>query len=236
MAYVGGRREVRGRPRGARDTRDALLRVAVRLLESEGESAISTTRLTREAGIVQSGFYNHFPSLDACLAEAATLVTGQVRGPVRESMHRLRREEAEQAESTGAVTGEAARAHFRRVLDLLAPRWPVLAALQTGGRRDGPVGAAIGRLRQDVVSDVADYLRLFAADQGVDMADDDPRIEILAVLLTDLTLSTAAERAHNPGVDHDLLATMLTDCSRAMVVRIIHGDGRELTWFDPSAK
>ena len=223
------RRTTRGRPAGERDTRDALLRTAVRILEDEGDTAISTVRLTRETGIVQSGFYNHFPSLDACLTEAATLVAQQIRGPVRASLHRLRREEID----LGETSGEPARDHFRRVLDLLIPRFGVIATLRDG-HDDTPVSRVMRRLYNETIDDVAVYVRTYAAHQDIALADHDPRVDLLAVLLTDLTLGAAQERARNPAVDAGLLATMLSDCARAMVVRIIHGSGPELRWTDPT--
>ena len=225
-------RATRGRPRGGRNTRDAIMTVAVHLLKTEGETAISTSRLTREAGIVQSGFYNHFPTLDACLAQAATAAAEEIREPVRASLRRLRAEERQ----LGQPSSGPARAHFRRVLDLLAPRWPVFAVLRDGTRTDSPVAQAVRQVHHDVTTDVADYVRLFATQHGLALTEHDPRVTLLSVLLVDLTLCAAQERARNPDIDPDLVATMLSDCSRAMVVRITHGDDLELTWTDPTRR
>ncbi len=54
----------------ARATRQLLLDTAVELLINEGRSGITTGRLAREAGVVQSGFYNHFSSVDECVKVA----------------------------------------------------------------------------------------------------------------------------------------------------------------------
>lgn len=54
----------------ARATRQNLLDAAVQLLIDEGRSGITTGRLTRAAGVVQSGFYNHFSSVDECVTVA----------------------------------------------------------------------------------------------------------------------------------------------------------------------
>jgi AcrR family transcriptional regulator len=48
------------REQAKRDTRDRLLAAGLRLLDESGETALTTTAVTRLAGIAQSSFYVHF--------------------------------------------------------------------------------------------------------------------------------------------------------------------------------
>lgn len=52
------------------DTRERLLKAAIRLLAERGYSGATTGRIAKAAGIKQPSFYAHFDSQDACLAEA----------------------------------------------------------------------------------------------------------------------------------------------------------------------
>jgi AcrR family transcriptional regulator len=74
------------RPRTAW-TRDRLLSEALTILREEGSAAVNTVRLSRAAGIAQSGFYRYFSTIDACL-EAA--IEPLARG-YREDVARRRR-------------------------------------------------------------------------------------------------------------------------------------------------
>lgn len=196
-----------------RATRERLLAAAVRLLQEEGESALSTTRLTREVGIVQSGFYNHFPSVDACLAEAAARVVEEVRGPVRAWMAELR----ESAALPPAQSAELLRAHFRRVLAELVPRWPVLALLERYRRAPGALGGALARAHDGIVSDVEEYLRALAARDGTPAAGRGAPLPLLALLLTDLVLRAAEAVATDPRLDAETAAEVLARTADPMV-------------------
>lgn len=48
-------------------TRQRLLDAALRILDTEGETALTTTNVTREAGIAQSSFYVHFTDMEDLL-------------------------------------------------------------------------------------------------------------------------------------------------------------------------
>lgn len=62
----------------ARATRAKLLNAAVDLLIEEGSAGITTGRLADRAGVVQSAFYNHFPSVADCKAAAVNEVQRQI--------------------------------------------------------------------------------------------------------------------------------------------------------------
>lgn len=206
----------RGDPRA---TRERLLAAAVRLLQDEGESALSTTRLTREVGIVQSGFYNHFPSVDACLVAAAARVVEDIRGPVRAWMAELRETDVlPTAQTTDLLT-----THFGRVLAELVPRWPVFALLERYRRAPGPLGAVLARARDDAVSDVEEYLLALAAQGGTPTARHRPTVRLLAVLLTELVLAAAEGVAADPGLDLTTAAEVLARAADPMVAGTLAG-------------
>lgn len=52
------------------DTHDQILDVAARALRREGYAGVRVAEVMKEAGLTHGGFYAHFPSRDALLAEA----------------------------------------------------------------------------------------------------------------------------------------------------------------------
>ncbi|WP_027883489.1 TetR/AcrR family transcriptional regulator [Meiothermus rufus] len=72
------------------NTRERILQAAIELISREGLEAVSTTRLAQAAGVVQSGFYAHFTSLEECLVSAAEVVGGCIRALLGRSLGELR--------------------------------------------------------------------------------------------------------------------------------------------------
>ena len=180
--------DTRGRRGDRRTTRRRLLSSAVRLLREEGEAAVSTTRLTHEVGIVQSGFYSHFPSVDACLAEAAAVVVAEIRDPLRQWMDQLRHQESD----APALVLERTAAHFVRVLGVLEPRLPFLDLMERYRRAPGPVGAALAAVHAELVGDVRAYLvRLWQRDGLPTGPPQAERIDLVAGLIVMLVVATA---------------------------------------------
>ena len=62
----------------ARATRQHLLDAAVQLLIDEGRTGVTTGRLAKRAGVVQSAFYNHFASVDECVQAALAEIQRRV--------------------------------------------------------------------------------------------------------------------------------------------------------------
>ena len=50
---------------------------------------VTTGMVTQSIGIVQSGFYAHFASIEECLEEAAANARNRVREPVKEGINQL---------------------------------------------------------------------------------------------------------------------------------------------------
>lgn len=202
--------DVRRRRGDRRTTRHRLLTSAVRLLREEGEAAVSTTRLTQEVGIVQSGFYSHFPSVDACLAEAAALVVAEIRDPVRQWMEELRHQESD----APALVLERTAAHFVRVLGVLVPRRPFLDLMERYRRAPGPVGAALAAVHAELVGDVRAYLeRLWERDGLPTGPPQAERIDLVADLVVALVVAAADALGRDP-------ARRREDAARALAVAV----------------
>lgn len=199
-----------------RSTRERLVRAAIDVLGEEGLSAISTTRLAHEVGIVQSGFYRHFPSVDACLAEAVGRVVKQFREPLRASMALLRSEEL----TLDGPSVEPSRAHYERVLDLVLPSWPALSIVLQLRRTPGPLGAALAAARGEVVEDVVVYLGdLF---RSLDIPDEHgPLLRLLAEMIVEAALTAVETLVRFPELDRGTVAEVLADTTQPLVQRTI---------------
>jgi AcrR family transcriptional regulator len=116
---------------------------AARLLRRAGFDGVGVAEVMREAGLTHGGFYAHFPSREALLAEA-------LDHGARESMALF--EEVSQAPSTHAID-----LLLDRYLSDAHAEYPergcTLAALATETRRQSPEvrGVATRRLRQALV-------------------------------------------------------------------------------------
>jgi AcrR family transcriptional regulator len=94
------------RAQAREQTRQRLLDAALDILESGGEAALTTTAITRRAGISQSGFYNYFADMEDMLCH----LIGEVE--------RQRREAAASARRAAREDGvrEAMRESFRETV------------------------------------------------------------------------------------------------------------------------
>ena len=199
-----------------RTTRERITNAAIKVLREEGPSAISTIRLAREVGIVQSGFYRHFTSVDACLAEAAAQIVRQFRAPLRESMALLRSEEL----TLDRPSVEPTRAHYGRLLDMMLPSWPALAIVLKFRRAPGPLGTALSNARDEVVEDVIGYLSDLLHSLDI-TGDHEPRLRLLAELITEAFLTATETLVHHPELDRDIVAQVLADATQPLVQRSI---------------
>jgi TetR/AcrR family transcriptional repressor of nem operon len=125
-------------------TRERIVKTASRALRAEGIDGVSIPALMRRAGLTHGGFYAHFPSKDALVAEACAL--GLV-----ESSERLG------AAASHAPPGQ----HLRAIVD----------AYLTPEHRDAPAtGCVIAALAPQLIRAPADVRASFAAalDQSID--------------------------------------------------------------------
>jgi AcrR family transcriptional regulator len=126
-----------------------MLEAAVELLRSEGLPSLTTVRVTREAGIVQSGFYAHFKNPEHLQEELAERVGRQLRESIARWMAALRAAEDERD----------LPARYREVLELFR-REAALVDLLLRYRRDpSPLGRVLGHLHTQLRADFFQYLR-----------------------------------------------------------------------------
>ena len=128
-------------------TRERIIAAAIEILSEEGLGAVATGRLAKKAGIVQSGFYAHFGSVEECILAAAERI-GQ---RLRESLVRKLAEEE-------TVDPEALARFAADVLARLEKEWTFVELLLRYRRDPSPLGNVMSRffslLRDDVVDNL----------------------------------------------------------------------------------
>src|SRR6186997_2192055 len=82
-----GRREP-GRRGKQGETRARLIRVTIDLLRVESLSALTTSRITKAAGIAQPGFYAHFKNVDELVQTAIMEVLEDMRVKIGDARRR----------------------------------------------------------------------------------------------------------------------------------------------------
>lgn len=188
----------------AQKTRAALLDAVERIVASEGEAAVTTTRVAAQTGVSVGAVYRYFPDRDALLLAAydATVVRiVEVYGAALESIPETTPRDA------------AARQMLRAYLDaaLAIPAHAgLLAAMRHIRPVDADLGANEGRIADRVL---APFLARFAGP--VDAAPE--RLHFLNVLLgtlVDLYLVTDGEAARARLLE-DIEAHMLLALERA---------------------
>src|SRR5215472_8251088 len=131
-------------------TRQRLLRVALRILNEEGETDVSASSVARAAGIAQPSFYAHFRSKDDLLCALGQ----QLFEIVREALREARRQALEAPSDE-----ENLREQFRRPLQLIAanPAWFRLA-MRTRHLGTSPLGQSSRALNGNTRSDLVEEL------------------------------------------------------------------------------
>ena len=128
------------------------------LLREEGWAALSTVRLAQEAGIVQSGFYRHFPSVEACVGAALEPISASVRADIaarRRAWFATRPDDP-----------SAAVAHYTENLAIVTAN-PVLADIALKRRfESSPVGASMQAFADGLVEDMAHDLAAVRRARG----------------------------------------------------------------------
>lgn len=141
-------------------TRQALLDAACQLMESgRGFGSISLREVAKTAGIVPTGFYRHFPDMDAL----GLALVEEVDATFRHAIRLVRQNEFEM----GGITD----ASVRIFLDMVAAhrtQFLFLAREQYGGSL--PVRQALAAFRDDIAADLTSDLSLMPKLQHLDEA------------------------------------------------------------------
>lgn len=127
-----------------------MLEAAVDLLRSEGLPSLTTVRVTKEAGIVQSGFYAHFKNPEHLQQELAERVGRELREHIATWMAALRASEP----------GEPAlKASYLGILRLFSEQKPLVDLFLRYRRSPSPLGMVLGHLHTQLRADFFQYLR-----------------------------------------------------------------------------
>jgi AcrR family transcriptional regulator len=133
-------------------TRRRLIEATLEILSQEGSSALTTGRVAECAGIVQSGFYKHFPNMDACLTEALSPIQAAVRDDIA-----TRRRAWFASEPEGSSSAAGAR-HYAENLAFVVEH-PTLSEIAVRRRFEtGPVGELMRSFADGLVEDLVDDL------------------------------------------------------------------------------
>jgi AcrR family transcriptional regulator len=137
------------RAQAREQTRQRLLEAALAILESGGEAALTTTAITRRAGISQSGFYNYFADMEDMLCHLI------------EDVERQRRDAAASARRAAAArsggVNDAMRESFRETVTATASH-PNLFRLLLRSRVD-PASRVGAEARRQLATTHANFMR-----------------------------------------------------------------------------
>ena len=135
------------RAQAREQTRQRLLEAALAILESGGEAALTTTAITRQAGLSQSGFYNYFADMEDLLCHLIQHV---------EQERRTAADAARRAARSGGVN-DAMRESFRETVTATAAH-PNLYRLLLRSRLD-PASRVGAEARRQLATTHANFLR-----------------------------------------------------------------------------
>jgi AcrR family transcriptional regulator len=135
------------------ETRARLIQVAIELVRTEGLAALTTSRITRAAGIAQPGFYAHFRNVEEVLQTAVMQVIDEMREKVT-AMRRRSFERFRQPEGLSSI--DATRAVYQDVIEAFLSE-PAFAELLLRYHRDtSPLGATMRRVMDRIRADVTE--------------------------------------------------------------------------------
>lgn len=137
------------------ETRARLIQVTIELVRQEGLPALTTSRITKAAGIAQPGFYAHFKNVDELVHVAILQVLEEMRIKIGDSR---RRAFARFEEYANVVNMKATRMAYADGLDVFLSD-PTFAELYLRYRRDpsllgGLMRQAHALVRQDITEDM----------------------------------------------------------------------------------
>ena len=165
-------------------TRQALLDAACQLMESgRGFGSISLREVAKAAGIVPTGFYRHFPDMDAL----GLALVAEVDDTFRQTIRLVRQNEFE----FGGITDASVRI-FLDVVSAHRAQFLFLAREQYGGSQ--PVRQAIARLRQGISNDLSTDLARMKRWQHLDNA----ALAVMADLVVKTVFATLPELIDDP--------------------------------------
>ena len=127
-----------------------MMEAAIEVLRREGLTSLTTVRVTREAGIVQSGFYAHFKSPEHLQEELAERTGRELRESIATWMAALR---------AGGDDLVSLSSCYAEVLVLFRDEAPLVDLFLRYRRGASPLGVVLGHLHTQLRADFFQYLR-----------------------------------------------------------------------------
>ncbi|MCS7058552.1 MAG: TetR/AcrR family transcriptional regulator, partial [Meiothermus sp.] len=182
----------------------------VEILSREGLGAVSTARVARDAGIVQSGFYAHFASLEECVVVAAEHIGQRIRDSIREGLSLLREQ--------GVGDFELVLSLYRRLLTEVEAQWQFVELLLRYFREPTPLGRTLFSIQQSIRDELTQHL--VAILKPLDIPDGGrPEAAFLADLMVSMLLSSVQSLRWEPSLNKELVLYLLTVETLSMVAR-----------------
>ena len=194
-------------------TRNALMDAARHLMEGgRGFGSLSLREVAKTAGIVPTGFYRHFADMD----QLGLVLVSEVGQTFRETIRLVRHNEF--------VMGGIIDASVRIFLDVVSANRSqfLFLAEQYGGSL--PVRLAIGRLRENISSDLAADLSLMPKLQHLDIAG----LSVMADLIVKSVFATLPDIIDPPAEalpEHLTPQAKITQQLRFIFIGLKHWQG-----------
>lgn len=215
-------------PRKRRDgqaTRERLIQATVEILSQEGLGAVSTARVARDAGIVQSGFYAHFASLEDCVVAAAEHIGQRIQGTIREGLSLLREK--------GVSDFDLILSQYRRILTQLEDQWQFVELLLRYFREPTPLGRALATIQQSIRDELTQHLMALLKPLGIPNGGR-PEAAYLADLMVNMLLSSVQSLRWEPALNKQLVVYLLTVETISMAARAYDWMTEKGYWPDPT--
>ena len=166
-------------------TRERLLGAALELLQTGGESAVTTVSVTHAAGVVQSAFYRHFSNIEECLVEVVENATTEIREVVAGARRRM----YEKGPGTGADLEQS----YREMFGLVEGQRGLVGLLLRYRSDALALNGVMHRFAQGLSSDLADQLAEQVVRAGL---PEMPAVRLRALADYLIAVSLAAIEAH----------------------------------------
>lgn len=179
---------------------EKLLEVTLELLIEEGSAGLSTARISKAAGIVQSGFYAHFASLEECVVQAAEQAGQRLRQPIVDGLTQVRLQ--------GASEFEPVLAQYLRSLELFESNWRLIELVLRYFREPSPLGRIFAAFMNGVRADLSDHLLLLIEPPEL-RANYRLPTTYLADLIVNMFLTSLETLMREPSLDRGKVAELL---------------------------
>lgn len=211
--------------RDGQATRERLIQATVEILSREGLGAVTTARVARDAGIVQSGFYAHFASLEDCVVVAAEHIGERIRDTIREGLSLLREE--------GVDDFELVLTQYRRILGQLEAQWQFVELLLRYFREPTPLGRTLAAIQQSIRDELTQHLMTLLKPLGIPNGGR-PEAAYLADLTVNMLLSSVQSLRWEPTLNKELVVHLLTVETIRMAASTYDWMTEKGYWPDPT--